>query len=68
MDMGKDLTPSQARKWVAQELAKHSTPASKARRIATETAFLAELKAMGLDRTFPNSMKAHAALIAALHA
>jgi hypothetical protein len=58
----KDFTKAQAKQWVAQELAKHTTAESKARRAATE----AEMIAKGDRFNLPNSFQAHKDLHAAL--
>lgn len=60
----KDFTTAQAERWVAQELAKHTTVASICGRLASET----EMMAMGDGFGLPNSYAAHKALHAELTA
>jgi hypothetical protein len=54
-----DLTPTQARQWVNQELAKHQTPDSIAKRIKSEKQMLAIIKgaASPICRTANGRMK-----------
>ncbi len=63
-----DFTPAQAKRWVAQEAAKHSTPDSIRQRIATEKQQAEDPIMRKLSASFPNSTKAHLDLIATLEA
>lgn len=64
----KDLTPAQARRWVRQEAAKHTTRASRLERIASERRTIARSRELALDCTLPNSLAVHETLIAVLAA
>lgn len=64
--MEKDMTDAQVTRWVLQEAAKHTTRASREKRLANERHFQQMAKAMGLDRKYPNSTIAHARLIRVL--
>jgi hypothetical protein len=57
-----DFTPKQARQWVEQELGKHTTPQSAARRIAAEKQMLAIIQGRTLA-DMPNSEWAHNELV-----
>jgi hypothetical protein len=63
-----DFTPAQAKSWVAQEAAKHTTPASIRQRIATEQKQAEDPIMKKISADFPNSTKAHLDLIAVLEA
>jgi hypothetical protein len=63
-----DFTPAQARKWVAQEAAKHTTPDEIRQRIATERKQAEDPIMKKISADFPNSTKAHLDLIGALEA
>ena len=57
-----DFTPEQAKQWVAQEIAKHTTPQSIAKRIASERQMLAIVRSDTLP-DMPNSEWAHEELL-----
>ena len=57
-----DFTPRQARQWVAQELAKNTTPNSIAARIQSERRMLAVIESGKLP-AMPNSKWAHEELL-----
>lgn len=62
----KDFTKAQAASWVRQEAAKHTTPESRAERIAYEIKTADMMRSM--HGRFPNSDAAHEALVAVLRA
>lgn len=63
-----DFTTAQAKRWVAQESAKHTTPDSIQQRIATEKKQAEDPIMQKISAGFPNSTKAHLDLIAVLEA
>lgn len=61
-----DFTHAQAKRWVAQEAAKHPTPESRGQRIASEQAFCVRLVTSGISKSLPRSFQAHLDLIKVL--
>jgi len=57
-----DLTPAQAKQWIAQEAAKHNTVESAEKRIASELQMMEFMKGAGLP-DLPNSRQAHEGLV-----
>lgn len=62
----KDFTPKQANAWVAQELAKLTTPEKIAARIKSEQQMVKMGETSGLKNQLPNSHNAHETLLAKL--
>lgn len=63
-----DFTKAQAKRWVAQEAAKHTTPESIRERIAAEKKQAEDPVMKKISANFPNSTQAHLDLIAVLEA